>query len=126
MRAGGNFGNFRYTVEIKSAELIAGAEAAQQETLRQLGGQYIRGESTAIAPLRDGSLIASSYVELVSNDKVEIGYRKIYANVQHEGVNFFHPNGRKAKYLQKVMEDPNTQAQAELLFGNNLQKHIGR
>ena len=108
----------------KNAELIAGAEAAQQETLQQLG-EYIQGESTAIAPLRGGALIASSYVE-PSAENVRIGYNIIYANRQHEELNFFHPNGRQAQYLQKIMEDPNTQAHAEMLFGQNLMNRIGR
>lgn len=120
----GVLGNFSYRVEINSLALISGAEAARRETLAQLG-DYIREESTAIAPLREGNLIASSYV-LPSDDKVEIGYNIVYANYQHEGLTFNHPNGRQAEYLRKIMQDPNTQAQAEALFTRNLQAHIGR
>lgn len=120
----GVLGNFSYRVEIDASALVSAAEAARRQTLVELG-DYIREESTAIAPLRDGNLIASSYVR-PSDDKVEIGYNIVYANYQHEGITFRHPNGRQAEYLRKVMENPNTQAQAEALFARNLHAHIGR
>lgn len=117
-------GVFSYKVEIESAALIAGAEAAQKDTLQELGG-YILGESTAIAPLRAGTLIASSYMK-PSADRVEIGYNEVYAHRQHDETGFYHPNGREAKYLSKIMEDPNTLSQAQSLFADNLNKRIGR
>lgn len=116
-------GAFHYRIDMDFTAAISAAKQARDETLQQLG-DYIKGESTAIAPLRQGQLIESSYVNPPVNGKVEIGYNIIYAHRQHEGVSFFHPNGRQALYLSKVMEDPNTLSTAETMFGENLRKHL--
>lgn len=120
---GWNMGSFRYKIDMDFTATISAAKQARDDTLLELG-DYIQAESTAIAPLRQGQLIDSSYVRPQGEGKVEIGYDIIYAHRQHEGVDFFHPNGRQALYLSKIMEDPNTLSVAQDLFAGNLKKNL--
>ena len=98
-----DLGTFRYRVEIDAGIPIALAEAAARDAAADLG-EYIKAESNAIAPLREGTMIENSRVE-VNGSTAIIGYfNTIYANYQHEGVNFNHPNGRQAKYLVEPVD----------------------
>lgn len=121
-----SFGSFRYNVDFDPSVLIAQVEAARAEALPEIG-EHIRASSTAIAPLRDGTLISSAYVE-TDQEKAIIGYAgsvAIYAHYQHEGKDFRHTNGRQAKYLQSVMENPATAQAAADIFANKLKSRLG-
>lgn len=115
-------GNFRFTVNIDPSAIVAQAEAARAQALPVIG-EYIRARSTAIAPLRDGHLTASARVEPEA-EKVRVSYGEIYAAYQHEGVGFHHPNGRQAKYLESVMNDPATAQAAERIFAGMLRNNL--
>ena len=117
-----NLGCFRYKVAIDAGALVSRAEAARAQAL-PLIGQHIRAQSTAIAPLRDGGLIGSVRVEL-GDDKVTVVYEKVYANYQHEGEKFNHPNGRQAKYLESVMEDHTTEQATQQIFLDKLRGNL--
>ena len=120
-----NLGSFSYSVSIDSTALASQAEAAAQRALPEIG-EYIKQQSNAIAPLRDGTLIAGSRVEPHA-DSVVIAYGGvIYAAYQHEGVSFHHPNGRQAKYLESIMQSPATAQAVRDIFASHLQDTLGR
>lgn len=119
-----NMGCFSYDVSIDATATIAIAEAAARDAVAELG-DYIKAESNAIAPLREGTLIENSRVE-VEGDTATIGYfNTIYANYQHEGVELNHPNGRQAKYLESVMESPATANAAREILAQKLRDRLG-
>ena len=119
-----NMGCFSYDVSIDAAAPVAIAEAAARDALSELG-DYIKAESNAIAPLREGTLIENSRVE-VEGDTATIGYfNTIYANYQHEGIELNHPNGRQAKYLESVMESPATANAAREILAQKLRERMG-
>ena len=72
-----NLGGFSYAVNIDSAALIAQAEAAAKAAT-PLVGEYIKQESNAIAPLRDGTLIGGSRVESKGDSAIVV-----YGGVPH-------------------------------------------
>ena len=121
-----NLGNFSFKVSIDAAAIVARAKVAVAQALPVLG-EYIRARSTAIAPLRDGGLIASARVEAEA-EKVTIIYngdgKAVYANYQHEGEDFHHPNGRQAKYLESVMEEDTTQRAAEEILAAKMKANL--
>ena len=65
-------------------------------------GEYLRGESSKQAPIREGLLRASAELTPISQRKVAVHYTMPYAVRQHEELAYRHPKGGKAKYL----EDP--------------------
>ena len=119
---GGGNGVWTYRVEFDAGTVVEAARAAQQAALPKLGA-YIKEESNAIAPLREGALIGSSKVE-PNGDSVIISYNTIYAHYQHEGTSLNHPNGRQAKYLESVMDDPATLQAAQDIFNAELQSRL--
>ena len=115
-----DLGVFRYEVELHTDALIEDAMRAAQAAVNDLG-EYIRAESTAIAPLREGPLTESAAVTPGSKpNSVFISYDKPYARIQHERTDFKHPNGRQALYLKSVMDNPATAQRARDLFSNHL------
>lgn len=113
-----SFGALKYTVDINAGALVSRAERAAKAAV-ELTGNYIKQRSNAIAPLRDGTLIASSRAD-TSGTKVNVSYNTVYAHYQHEGVGFRHFNGRQAKYLESVMKDPQTLATMIRYFNENM------
>lgn len=73
----------------------------------------LQGASSAQAPIRTGDLRANCSVSAVKQDagavSITVGYDLPYAIVQHERLDFRHPMGGKAKYL----EDPFNQNKAK-------------
>lgn len=120
----GSLGSFRYKIAVlDGGALSSGADRAANAAVSALA-EKIKAESTAIAPLRTGALIASARMETKGVHSAVISYNKIYARYQHEGVNFKHPNGRKAKYLESIMQDPATAQAARDLFAREIQKNL--
>ncbi len=72
----------------------------------QICAADLKGKSAAQAPIDNGDLRANCSVSpLQQNGKqvwLKVGYDLPYAIVQHERLDFNHPKGGKAKYL----EDP--------------------
>ena len=107
---------FRCTVRFDAEGIIARAEAARDRAAAQMG-EYIRARSTAIAPLRNGTLKGSARVESVAG-RATVRYGAAYAAIQHEHTEFHHPGGGQARFLQSVMEDPATAREAERIFAD--------
>ena len=65
----------------------------------------IQGESIQEAPLKEGDLKGNCAIDdrkLETHLEAEVGYNLPYARKQHEELDFNHPLGGKAKFL----EDP--------------------
>ena len=69
----------------------------------------MQGKSAAQAPVDTGDLRANCTVSPVQMGDTEIyvkvGYKLPYAIVQHERLDFNHPKGGKAKYLEDPYND---------------------
>ena len=63
--------------------------------------EHVLEEATRIVPLQEGTLqntgVASSDEGAL---RAAVSYDTPYAVVQHEAMDFNHPNGRQAKYLE--------------------------
>lgn len=65
--------------------------------------EHIRGVSTGLAPILTGDLRASAEVKAVSHTMFRVYYPGPYARYQHYGLDFRHPQGGQALYLQQPM-----------------------
>lgn len=83
-------------------------------------GEIIIADSNELVPVDEGTLRASAVVQLpeMTSDGVEValgygGAASDYAIVQHEALDFAHPNGGQAKFLETatVMNYVETQDQ---------------
>lgn len=114
-------------------ELGAWLEAAAEKAPHLLGsGLYqeaeaVMTESKEQVPVEIGTLKNSGHVQLPEylGDAVTVrmgygGAAAAYAWIQHERLDFMHPHGGKAKYL----EDPVLKAAAGI--GHRLAEHIAR
>ncbi len=78
-------------------------EAAKQALLQS--AMHLQGESIQEAPVETGDLRGNCAIDdskLDSDKEVYVGYSLRYAKRQHESLDFSHPRGGKAKFL----EDP--------------------
>lgn len=118
----------REALKIKSTldlSALAGMANSAAQAALPLVGEYIKQQSNAIAPLRQGTMIANSRVE-VDGNKVVVGYFNTpYAARQHEGLHFHHPNGRQPKYLESVVNDPATSDAIKSIFAQAMQSEFG-
>jgi len=83
------------------------ADAIRKETKASLlkAAEDLKKESSAQAPIDKGDLRADCAIDsskLDSDLTIAIGYSLDYAMEQHENLDFNHPKGGKAKFL----EDP--------------------
>ena len=65
--------------------------------------EHIRAVSTALAPILTGDLRASAEVKAVSHTEFRVYYPGPYARRQHFGLDFRHPQGGQALFLQQPM-----------------------
>ena len=115
-------GGFRCAMRFDIEGIGARAEAARDRTLGQVG-EYIRAQSTAIAPHRSGRLAASAQV-VSGVGKVTVRYGAAYAAIQHDRTDYRHPGGGQARFLQSVMEDPATAREAERILADELARSL--
>lgn len=77
--------------------------AARRGAIRglQLATELLLAEAVKIVPL-DEATLQDSGKATVDEEKLEgkVTFDTPYAVVQHERLDFHHPNGRKAKYLE--------------------------
>jgi len=64
-------------------------------------GFDLKKEAVQLAPIDTGELRRSGYVDPTGNLKVEVGFNQEYAEIQHESLEFNHPQGGQAKYLEQ-------------------------
>jgi hypothetical protein len=67
----------------------------------KLAAELLLSESNKLVPLDEGTLMHSGRAT-VDTESLEgmVSYDTPYAVVQHEALDFIHPNGRQAKYLE--------------------------
>ncbi len=72
-------------------------------------GLDLLGKSKEKAPIDTGDLRGTGFMNLEDNGKTAvIGFTEIYALRQHEGLEYKHPLGGEAKYLENPLKE-NTQ-----------------
>ena len=64
--------------------------------------EHVLTEATKIVPLQEGTLQNSgkAWPPDAGTMRAAVSYDTPYAVYQHEGLDFYHPNGRQAKYLE--------------------------
>lgn len=65
--------------------------------------EHVRAVSTGLAPVLTGNLRASAEVKAVSHTSARVYYPGPYARYQHYGLDFRHPQGGQALFLQQPM-----------------------
>lgn len=118
-----DMGVFRYNMVFDIDGMGDRAQRASEQSAYECG-EYIRSESTAIAPYREGHLVESAHVIPHGAASVLIEYGIVYARYQHDNTRLRHPNGRQAKYLQSVMENPATLQAMQSIFAKHLKKEL--
>lgn len=91
------------------------AVAAAAEQAAEIAGKVLLDASQALVPVETGALRASGQVTKTGPHEVAVSYGRAdgaggdgadtadYAVVQHEHMEFNHPNGGQAKYLEAAM-----------------------
>jgi len=64
----------------------------------------LQGESQRRAPIDTGALRGSAFAEMNVLEGT-VGFEEIYALYQHEGLDFNHPKGGEAKYLENPFKE---------------------
>lgn len=88
----------------------------------------LQGKSATQAPIDTGDLRANCSVfpleQTRDTIRVRVGYNLIYARVQHERLDFKHPKGGKAKFL----EDPYKENVFKYIkvVGDAIKRAVGR
>lgn len=82
-------------------DTIAAIEAVKPIALAR-AAEHVRGVSVELAPIESGDLRASAGVT-VTGDEAHVQYDSVYARYQHYGLDFRHPQGGQALYLEQPM-----------------------
>jgi hypothetical protein len=75
---------------------------ATEQSLQEVALDVI-GKARELAPLDTGDLRSSGYAK-VEGLNVELGFTAPYALIQHERLDFKHPRGGQAKYLEQPLK----------------------
>lgn len=121
---------------------LTGAKEAQRELKRiakaapgalarglyQMGVE-VQAEAVRRAPVETGILRTSGYVAPPEQEdgepSVEVGFGTVYAAVQHEGVDFEHPRGGEAKYLENAVKAKASLERLATFTRSNFEKGLG-
>lgn len=64
----------------------------------------LKGKAMRLAPVKKGDLRRSAFAE--NNDSEgTVGFTEVYATRQHEHVEYIHPKGGQAKYLEEPFNE---------------------
>ena len=89
-------------VKMHDAKLSA-IERAAVESLKA-AAKGVLAEAKKLAPVEDGKLRKSGKV-VVDDTTVAVVFRAPHAWIQHERLDYKHPNGGQAKYLETAAND---------------------
>jgi hypothetical protein len=95
---------------------IAKIKNVSVKEMREIG-MDLHSKSAELAPVDTGDLRGSGYDytgKLNGEIVTEVGFKQVYAVVQHENLEFNHPQGGEAKYLEKPLKK-NTRRYVERL-----------
>ncbi len=116
---------------IDLAAVLAKVVAHTEDALAE-GGQVVLDRSQELVPIEGrpdtngGTLAESGRVNRIGSDYlpvVSVSYDGPYAVYQHEGLEFHHPTGGQAKFLELAMVEKSEQATAAI--GTELRKVLG-
>lgn len=65
---------------------------------------HLLGEAVSLAPVDTGDLRGSGNLQAIKNG-YEVRFNQRYAAVQHERLDYNHPRGGQAKYLEQPLEE---------------------
>lgn len=91
----------------KINEIINKTENVSRKTMQSIAAD-LKGKSIEKCPVDLGDLRGSAYYRTeVTRDGItaEVGFSSPYALKQHESLEFNHPQGGEAKFLQKALEE---------------------
>ena len=92
-------------VEARIAAALRDIEGATKESIRD-SAMDLWSKSADLVPVLDGHLKGSGKAEPKEDGYVwEVSYGTEYAHYQHEGLDFRHPQGGQAKFLQQPFEE---------------------
>ena len=100
-------GALRHLSSRKASALQAAIEELKEESVQQ-------------CPKDTGELAASVQTE-VSEEDATISYNTEYAVIQHERMDYDHPHGGKAKYLEDPMNDGSVQDRIRSAISETIQ-----
>jgi hypothetical protein len=106
--------------------LVTAREKAGAERGLYLAAEELLKDAVDIVPLREGTLERSgvaSAAGLKAAVSFGSGAAEAYAVVQHEHMEFNHPNGRQAKYLETPLNA--NRAKYEGIVAAEIRKSIG-
>lgn len=64
----------------------------------------LKGKSVELAPIDTGDLRGSGYAE-IGKHEATVGFNEPYALRQHEELDYSHPKGGQAKYLEQPLKE---------------------
>jgi hypothetical protein len=64
--------------------------------------EHVRGVAVALTPIEEGDLRGSAGARMVGQE-ARIEYNSVYARYQHYGLDFRHPRGGQALFLEQPM-----------------------
>lgn len=83
--------------------IASALEKAAREGMREAGREVLR-RSNALAPKDDGDLVKSGRVT-VDDLTVQVSYTAVHAVWQHEHLDWQHPDGGQAKFLEAAADE---------------------
>lgn len=83
-------------------QLAAGIDNATDRALAD-SANHLLGEAVRLAPVDTGDLRGSGNVAPIQGG-YEVRFTQRYAAVQHERLDYHHPRGGQAKYLEQPLE----------------------
>lgn len=91
-----------WDIHLEGLDKTVAAIVAAKPIALARGGEHIRGVSVELAPVLTGDLRGSAGVT-VSDDTAHITYDSVYGRYQHYGLDFRHPQGGQALFLEQPM-----------------------
>ena len=90
-----------YTITSHAAEVAVKVNSGSKSGLTA-ALEHLLEESRRVVPIEEGTLSRSGKVSVTEDgDEGAVSFDGPYAVAQHERLDFKHPNGRQAKYLEQ-------------------------
>ena len=93
----------RVTVTWKTAGLEGAVKSKQADAARDIAG-FLLDEANKTVPLEEATLERSGFADS-DEDTAVVAYDTPYAVVQHEMMDWNHPGGRRAKWLERTFQE---------------------
>jgi hypothetical protein len=87
--------------------VLSAVEQAAQEALKEVAEETLE-RSNELSPTLTGETDESGFVK-VDDLTAQIGYRSFVARLQHEDLDYQHPRGGQAKFLETAADEMRSQ-----------------